>query len=396
MPLSTLPLTVLALGVVSFFTDVGSEMIFPLLPVFLSDCLRASPSSLGLIEGAADVASSLLKLASGLLSDRWARRKPLVLLGYTLASAARPLVALAQTPWHLLAIRLTDRVGKGLRTSPRDALLADVAPEGQAGRVFGFHRAMDHTGAVVGPLIASGLLGLGLPLRTIFWCTAVPGVLCIVVLLGVREPPPSRHAGAPDAPAAPLAPPLPRALGLYFGILLLFSLGNSSDAFLLLRARELGVGTAALPVLWTALHLYKLLCSYGGGVLSDLWPRWRLIVGGWMVYSATYLGLALAHRRWQVWLLFVLYGVFYGLTEPVEKALVKDLAPALARGRAFGIYHFIVGGSALPAGLLTGWLWQSRGPSTALMTGAVLASLAALLMLAWSQRDRLRPRTSVT
>jgi MFS family permease len=377
-----LPLTVVALGLTSFFADVGSEMVFPLLPVFLGT-LGASATFLGLVEGIADATASVLKLVSGYLADKASRRKPLVLFGYGIAAVVRPLVAAATMPWHVLLIRASDRVGKGTRSAPRDVLIASAAPPGQAGRAFGFHRAMDHAGAVVGPLVATLLLGFGLGLRTVFWLAAVPGVLSVLCVLLVREPAPPPAVSQAHAHEEVEATRLSGRLKTYLAILLLFSIGNSSDAFLLLRARDLGVSTAAIPVLWTALHVSKLASSYVGGGWSDRAPRARLIVGGWMVYAGTYLGLGFASHAWQAWLLFLVYGLYYGLTEPAEKALVRDLVPDSARGRAFGFYNFIVGISAIPASLLTGWVWEAFGPTAALAVGACVAALSALLLLAW-------------
>lgn len=387
-----LPTSVLALGVTSFFTDVGSEMIFPLLPAFIA-ALGGGAAFLGLIEGAADALSSLLKLASGELADRSERKKPLVLIGYGIAGAVRPLVALAALPWHVLAVRLTDRVGKGIRTAPRDVLLAAAAPPDQVGRAFGLHRAMDHAGAVVGPLIAAGLLGLGLELRDVFLATIIPGALAMVALLVVREPPRSAPPLTGDAPAtiddaagttatAGAERRLPAPLRRYLVALAIFALGNSSDAFLLLRASELGVGTAALPLLWAAFHVVKLVSAYVGGGWADRVPRTRLVLAGWAIYAAAYLAFGLASAAWHAWALFVAYGVFYGLTEPAEKALVKDLAPEAVRGRAYGAYHFVLGACAVPAGLLTGWLWQTWSALVALTAGAALAAVAAVALVA--------------
>jgi MFS family permease len=353
-------------------------MIFPLLPVFLVETLHAGPAYLGLVEGAADTVSSLLKLASGLLADRTKRRKPLVLLGYGLASAARPLVAVATRPWQVLAVRVTDRVGKGIRGSPRDVLIAEAAGE-RAGLAFGFHQAMDNVGAVVGPLLATSLLAAGLSMRGVFWLAVLPGAVATALVVAVRERPGEAPPRADTARRGGLGTPL-RA---YLGILAVFSLGNSSDAFLLLRARSLGLTTASIPVLWATLNLSKVIWAYLGGAWADRVPRARLIAGGWVVYAAVYLGLAFATAPWHVWALFVVYGVFYGLTEPVEKALVKDLAAADARGRAYGAYNFIIGITALPAGLLAGFLWRSRGPALALGTGGAFAAVACALLLAW-------------
>jgi MFS family permease len=399
-----LPPAVILLGFTSLFTDVGTEMIFPLLPVFLTEALRAGPAYLGLVEGVADTVSSLLKLVSGVLADRTSKRKPLVLFGYGLASVARPFVALATAPWHVLAVRVTDRVGKGIRSSPRDALIADAAGE-RAGRAFGFHQAMDNVGAVFGPLIAAGLVAASLPLRSIFWLAVIPGALATALVAVVREPP--RAAATADAGASagavgragdarpafsaskgdatPAARPgvLTRSLTAYLAILALFSLGNSSDAFLLLRARALGLTTSQIPILWSVLNLSKVVWAYLGGDLADRVPRARLIAAGWVVFAMVYAGLGRATAAWQAWALFVLYGVFYGLTEPVEKALVKDLVPADRRGRAYGAYNFVVGVAALPAGLLTGTLWRVAGAAVALQTGAALAAVAGVLLLAW-------------
>ena len=376
-----LPRTVILLGFTSLFTDVGTEMIFPLLPAFLVDTLGAGPAYLGLVEGAADTVSSLLKLASGYVADATKRRKPLVLFGYGLASAVRPFVAMAAHPWHVLAVRVTDRVGKGLRSSPRDALIADAAGA-RAGRAFGFHQAMDHAGAVVGPLLASLLIAERLSVRGVFWVAVIPGIIATSLVAAVREP-----VRAVEEPAPPIAGDAPalldRRLLRYLGILALFSLGNSSDAFLLLRARSLGLSAAAIPFLWSVLNASKVLWAYLGGGFADRLPRARLIAFGWVIFAAVYWGLGAASAPWQVWALFVVYGVFYGLTEPVEKALVKDLVRPEQRGRAYGAYNFVIGVTALPAGLLTGALWRAWGASVALGTGAALALASAVGLLAW-------------
>lgn len=387
-----LPLTVIILGLTSFFTDASSEMIFSLLPAFLVDTLHASAGYLGIVEGAADTVSSLLKLASGKLADRLPSKKPIVIAGYGIASAVRPLMAIATAPWHILAVRVTDRIGKGIRSSPRDALIADAA-ENNAGRAFGFHRAMDHAGAVVGPLLAVAFTtGAALSVRTVFWIAVIPGAIATALVFFVREKP--KTAAAPEAqakaPAAaltlePHAAKLPAPLRSYFAILLVFSLGNSSDAFLLLRARDLGLSA---PLLWSVFHVTKLLSSYIAGDLSDRMPRTRLILVGWVIYCVTYVGFGFATAPWHVWALFIVYGLYYGLTEPAEKALVKDLAPASVRGKAFGYYAFITGVTALPAGIATGALWSSFGARTALSVDAALAGASALALVAWSRRAK--------
>jgi MFS family permease len=378
---SRLGRNVLALAAVSFFTDASSEMIYPLLPLFLTTTLGASAVFVGAIEGAADSVSALLKLASGWLSDRTKRRKPLVVAGYTLASAVRPLVAIAQSATHVLLIRVTDRIGKGIRGAPRDALIADSVDPSLRGRAFGFQRAADHAGAVIGPLVAFALMSrLGVGVRTIFWLAAIPAALAVVTLIvGVRESAPSAPPArpAPLAPSAPSAPLAPRFYA-YLAVLLLFTLGNSTDAFLLLRAAELGVGAALLPVLWAMLHFVKSVSSTPGGILSDRRGRKPVIVGGWMVYALVYLMFGRATDAWQVWVLFAIYGVYFGLTEGVERALVADLVPAARRGAAFGWYNLAIGLGALPASVIFGAIYDRFGASTAFTAGAAAALLASV------------------
>jgi MFS family permease len=376
---------VLALALVSFLTDVASDMAYPLLPVFLATVLGAGATAVGAIEGAAESTAALLKLASGWWSDRVDRRKPLVAAGYALASAVRPLIGLAQSAPQVLAIRLTDRIGKGIRGAPRDALIADSVEPSVRGRAFGFHRAADHAGAVVGPLLAFALLeGLGLELRTLFLLTAVPGALAVLaVLAGVREQP--RRAPGPEAGAAQRRParpdlraPLGRRFWAFLGILFVFTLGNSTDAFLLLRAADLGVPAALVPVLWALLHVVKSLSSTPGGALSDRLGRKPLLVAGWLLYAAVYFALGVADEAWHAWALFAVYGVYFGLTEGVEKALVADLVAAERRGAAFGWYNLALGLGALPAAILFGALWDRLGAVVAFSFGAAMALLAAV------------------
>lgn len=374
--------TVIALGLVSFFNDVGSEMVFPLLPGLLAT-LGAGPAFLGLLEGAADAVSAWVKYQAGGLSDRVQRRKPLVVLGYGLATLARPLSAIAFSPWHVLGVRVTDRIGKGIRSGPRDALLAASAGPENAGRAFGFHRAMDHAGAVVGPLLATLLLSLGADLRTVFLATIVPGFLAVVLTLVAKEAPVERAVPPTSVRASGGAGPLPPRLKSLLVIFGLFALGNSSDAFLLVRAKEVGMSDAALPLLWIVLHVSKVGFAWVGGGLADRFRKEALILAGWAVYAASYLGLAFAGTPLWVTLLFFVYGAFSGLAEPAEKALVRELAPEAVRGRAYGLYHAVLGAAAIPAGLLTGGLWSAFGHVAALATGAGIAAAAALALWWW-------------
>jgi MFS family permease len=294
--------------------------------------------------------------------------------------------ALARAPAQVLAIRVTDRIRKGIRSAPRDALIAEVTPPESLGRAFGFHRALDHAGAVVGPLLASALLYFHHDVRAVFAWAAVPALLSVLLLVvGVREE--ERRVTTSETtpattkdrePAAARATPAP--LRRYLAVLALFTLGNSSDAFLLLRAQELGLALPMLPLLWAAHHVVKSALSTAGGRLSDRWGRRPTIIAGWGVYALAYAGFALARAPWQAWALFALYGAFHALTEGPEKALVAELAAKESRGHAFGLFHAITGGMLLPASLLTGALWQMAGPTMALATGAGLAGLAALAL----------------
>ncbi len=370
-----------ALAAVSFLTDVSSEMIYPLLPVFLTAVLGANASFIGAIEGAAETTAALLKLASGWWSDRVRRRKPLVVLGYAIATVMRPLVAIAQSATQVLLIRVSDRVGKGIRNAPRDALIAESVDPSIRGRAFGFHRAADHAGGVLGPLIAFALLAWHLVgMRTVFWLAAIPGFLSFVVLVVfVREIP-----RAPDAPVA-TGPDLTVPLGARFwrvlAVVFLFTLGNSTDAFLLLRANQLGVPVALAPILWAALHVVKSLSSTPGGALSDRIGRRPTLVAGWLLYAAVYLGFARAVSAWQAWTLFGVYGVYFGLTEGAERALMADLVGPERRGTAFGWYNLAIGFGALPASLLFGYVWDHAGAPSAFVMGAGLALAAAVGML---------------
>ena len=385
---------VVALGAVSLLTDIASEMIYPLLPLFLATVLGAGPAALGAVEGLAESTAALVKLAAGLRSDRMRRRKPLILLGYGLAACARPLVAVASSAGMVAAIRFTDRVGKGLRGAPRDALITDSVPPSLRGRAFGLQRSMDHAGALVGPLVAAALLaGAGLSLRAVFALALVPGLLGVaLVVWKVREPGRAlgeeadfARRGSGALGAVPRGP-----LRRYLLVLLLFTLGNSSDAFLLLRASGLGLPAAQLPLLWAFFHLVKTLGSLPAGALSDRLDRRRLIIAGWAVYALVYLGFARADAAWHAWALFAAYGLYYALTEGAEKALLADLAPIGARGGAFGWHAFSVGVGALPASLLFGALWQAAGPVAAFGLGAALAGLAALLLWRLVPAPRIR------
>ena len=387
-----LPRNVFAISVVSLLNDASSEIIYPLLPVFLSLTLGASPAIVGTIEGAAESISSLLKLFAGYFSDRRGKRKGFVVLGYSLASLARPLLAFATSWYQVLAIRLTDRVGKGIRSAPRDAMIADTVRIEERGLAFGFHRAMDHTGAVVGPIIGYLLLALFAANRNapsagdftkIFLLASIPALAAVIVVtVFVRESPALAHASEPE-----VRPPSLSLRGFdgnfkrFLVIVALFTLSNSSDAFLLLRAQSVGVSIASIPLLWAMLHVIKVVSSLVGGDLSDRLGRRRLIVSGWILYAAVYAGFAFVSNNVSVWILFLIYGIYFGLAEGAEKALVADLVRPEQRGTAYGLYNLAFGITVLPASLLMGALWSWRGPAVAFLVSAALGASAALLLL---------------
>lgn len=372
---------VLVLGFASLLTDASSEMIYPLLPLFVSSLPGGSAAFLGVIEGLAETTASILKLVSGSWSDRVRCRKGLVAGGYGVSAVARPLMALAASPLAVLLVRMADRVGKGVRTSPRDALIADSTPADQRGKAYGFHRSMDHAGAVLGPLLATiALFFAANDLRTVFWLSAIPGLLAVVLILcKVRETPRQLPLAAAARPLLPASLPTGPVRG-YLLILLIFTLGNSSDAFLLLKASQSGMSASQVALLWTAFHVVKMLATMPFGALSDRIGRKQVIICGWGVYAASYVGFALAVSQWQIWAVFLVYGIFYGLTEGVEKAFVADLAPAAERGTVFGWFNLAIGIGALPASMIFGAIWTWGSPAAAFSFGASLAAVAALLL----------------
>jgi MFS family permease len=367
---------VYVLAAVSFFTDVSSEMIYPLLPVFLTTVLGAGAGFIGAIEGAAESTAALLKLASGWWSDRTQRRKPLVVAGYTLASAMRPLVAIAQSATQVLLIRVCDRIGKGIRNSPRDALIADSVDSSVRGRAFGFRGAADNAGALLGPLIAFALLSWShLSLRTVFWLAAIPGAIAVIIaIFGIREV--ERRAGAADTHVE-LGSHMGGRFWAFLAVVFVFTLGNSTDAFLLLRAKELGVPVALAPILWALLSGVKSVSNIPGGSLSDRIGRRPTLVAGWVVYALVYLLFARATQAWHAWALFAAYGLYFGLTEGTQLALVADVVPKARRGVAYGWYYLAIGIGALPASVVFGILWDRFGSSVAFSVGAALAIMAA-------------------
>ena len=369
------------LGLASLVNDVAGEMIFPLIPVFLLDVLGAGKGALGAIEGVADTTASVVKLFSGALSDRAGKRKIFVTTGYALAAVTRPIIGLATMPWQILLVRFGDRLGKGIRAAPRDALVADSIAPAARGRAFGFTRAMDHLGAAIGPLLAFAFLAAWPgQLRTLFLLAAIPGVLVVLlVLFGLREPPSTTRAGTEFHWTLR---PFDRNFRLYLLAMLVFTLGNSSDAFLLVRVRELGVAKEMLPLVWCAFHVVKSGGSLLAGRAVDRFGPRPLIFAGWIIYALIYLAFSAAESALAGWGFFMTYGLFHALTEPAERTMVANLVGPGQKGLAFGWFNLAIGIAALPASLIFGALYEVYGPAIAFSWSAILAMVAAVMLIA--------------
>lgn len=383
------------LGMVSFLTDISSEMIFTLMPLFLSNVLGATTVVIGFIEGLADSIASLIRIVTGWFSDRLGKRKPLTAIGYTLSAIAKPFMYLASTWAIVLGVRFADRLGKGIRTAPRDALVADSATLENRGKAFGFHRAMDTSGAVCGLVIAAiivfllqrGALELARSTyQVLVLIGIIPAMLALFLFLFIRETRKQNSASIRginltsdskiDEKGSSSKSDI--RFKMFLAIIFLFTLGNSSDAFLVLRAQNLGNSVLSILLMLVLFNAIYAAISTPAGILSDRLGRKRLMILGWLVYSITYLGFALSSSSWQVWLLFILYGVYYGLAEGVARAFVADLVPANKRGTAYGLFHTVVGATLLPASTIAGWLWHTFTPAAPFYFGACLALLATL------------------
>ncbi|MCL5959016.1 MAG: MFS transporter [Chloroflexi bacterium] len=380
---------VFVLGLVSLLTDVSSEMIFPIMALFLSNVLGVQVSLIGLIEGVADGTSSLLKVFSGWFSDKIGRRQPIVAFGYGLSTVAKPFLILSTSWWHVLGVRFTDRVGKGMRTSPRDALIADSTEGATMGRSFGFHRGMDTAGAVGGLVVAALVVYLmqasdpflmRSTYQVLVAISIIPALLAVLlIVIFVRD---RRSRRASTQRVSLRLKGLDRRFKIFLIVIVIFTLGNSSDAFLILRAQNLGVGTLNILLMLIGFNVLDTIVSVPAGVLSDRIGRRRVLVASWILYGAVYLGFAFANVGWQVWGLYAVYGLYYGVTEGVGRAFVADMVPASEqRGTAFGVYNAAVGLVALPASFIAGLLWDAINPSAPFLLGATLAILAAILLM---------------
>ena len=381
--IAALPKTVWLIGLISLINDSASEMLYPLVPLYLSTVLMAGPKVLGLIEGIAEATSSIFKLVSGVIVDQTRRSKPWIVIGYFLAGFGRPLIVFASSWGWVLLIRFTDRVGKGLRSSPRDALLAQSVSADQRGLTFGLHRSMDNAGAVVGPLVAALLLSLGVPLKDIFLWAFLPAIVALLLTFAIKEP------VVMTVPAAEMKftwslKGMPHTFKRYLCVLALFSLGNSSDMFLLLRAHELGVPQTQIPILWAGVSLITTVFGTPLSGLSDRFGRKHFILVSWCAFVVFYFGMSLdGISIYSLLVLFGLYGLFKAATEGVEKALVADLAPAGLTGTAFGWFNLVSGVMLLPASLIFGWIYESYSPTLAFLFSGSCALIAMLLMAFW-------------
>ena len=376
---------VVYLGLVSLFTDISTEMSYPLIPVFLKEALKASVGFIGIVEAIAESTASLTKILAGYLSDRLRKRKLLIFLGYALSTSGKPFLAAATAGWHVLAVRFVDRLGKGIRTAPRDALIADSSDKGSMGRAFGFHRAADTLGAVAGPLIALALL----PLfhgnyRPVFLLAFIPGLVAVAIsMLLVRDiRPEARPANSAEAETTRFdLSGFDRRFKLFLLCIAVFTLGNSSDAFLILRARDLGVPMGLIPLLWLCFNVTYFVCAYPAGMLSDRVGRQKTIMTGLLLYGLVYAALAFARIQLHAWLLFAAYGLYYGLVYASLKAFIADLIPSDKRATAYGVYATVVGVTVLPANLLMGFFWQFLGFQFAFLFSGAMALLAAILFI---------------
>ncbi|MBS1705174.1 MAG: MFS transporter [Armatimonadetes bacterium] len=387
-PLST---TVRTLGLVSLFTDVSSEMVYPVNPVFLTRVLGAPAWVLGLVEGAAEATASLLKLYSGAKSDRLGARKPLTVLGYSMAAVSKPIIGLAG-PWGaMFAARLLDRAGKGIRSAPRDALIAEASTPDQRGRAFGLHRSLDTAGAVLGPLCGYAFLrAYPDAFRSLYFLAFIPaliGVLLLVLFVRERAKKPGENPPAEPKKAftwAGLDPSYKR----FLLVLTIFSIGNSSDAFLLLRAQGNGFAAESLLLLYAFFNVVEACLGYAVGSLSDRVGRRPMIAFGYATFAIVYLGFAWMPSPIAVWPLFVVYGLYYTCTQGVQRAFAADLAHPDRRGAELGAFHMLVGLAALPASLLAGFLYAKVAPAAPFYLGAATSLAAALMLIGWNRWER--------
>ena len=386
-----LPRQVKLFGAVSLLNDFASEMVYPLLPAFVTGMLGGGAAALGALDGAADAAAAFVKLIAGRLADRPSRRGPLIVSGYLVAAAVRPIIAVTAAAWQVIGLRVVDRLGKGLRTPPRDALIGDVTPPPLVGRAFGLQRGLDHVGAVIGPLVAWVLLERHADLRTVILASFVPGVIVVVLAYwAVRGGEGRRDEAAAESPLPPSAAlrrPSPPVIAIS-----IFYLLRMPETLMILRAQQLGIAVALIPLLWAALHVVRSSTSFLGGALSDRIGPARTMWIGWLSYVALAAGMWLAASPLAAWLLFLALGVVAGLTESPERALVSTATGGVHRGSGFGVYHALTGVAALVGGIALGVIFQRVSGATAFLVSAVGASGLVILWPFWSGLRRVPPQ----
>ena len=369
-------------GLVSFFMDVSSEMIYPLIPIFLANVLGINKSMIGLIEGLAESTASLLKIFSGWFSDRIGQRKSLMLAGYIISTLSRPIMATATIWPHVLASRFTDRLGKGIRTAPRDAIIAESAQATHLGRAFSFHRSMDTMGAVIGPAITIFILGIfSNDYRLVFWLSMAPGMIAVILIILFIQEKKKRPEPQTERPRLSFRH-FNWRVKCFIVIAALFALGNSSDAFLILRAEQIGIPTVMIPAVYLVFNLVYSLSSIPAGMAADKFGKKRIILLGFVLFAGLYYGFAVARNAAAIWVLFGLYGLFMGLTEGIQKAFLATIIPPDFKATAFGVYAAAVGLAMFPASLIAGWLWDHISPAAPFYFGAATAALSALLFMA--------------
>ncbi|MBF0464398.1 MAG: MFS transporter [Nitrospirae bacterium] len=370
-------------GLVSFFMDVSSEMIYPLVPLFLANVLGVNKSVIGLIEGIAESTASLLKVFSGWFSDRVGNRKWLMAAGYAISTLSRPIVALATGWHHVMGFRIIDRFGKGIRTSPRDAIIAESSDSSNLGRAFSFHRSMDTMGAVVGPALAFFLLGLlSNDYRKVFWISMIPGVITVLLIIFFITEKKKPTALSVEKPKLTFKH-FDWRFKYFTTIAALFAIGNSSDVFLILRAQQVGVSTVMIPVVYLIFNIVYSLSAIPAGIAADRFGAKRVILIGFVLFAILYYGFAIAESTTAIWILFAFYGLFMGLTEGIQKAFLATIIPQDFKATAFGVYNTVVGLAMLPASLIGGGLWDHVSPSATFYFGAITAALSSLLFIAF-------------
>lgn len=368
-------------GLVSFFMDISSEMIYPLVPLFLANVLGVNKSIIGLIEGIAESTASLLKVFSGYLSDRIGNRKWLMAVGYGLSTLSRPIVASATGWQQVLGFRFLDRFGKGIRTAPRDAIIAESTENRFLGRAFSFHRSLDTMGAVVGPALAFFFLGLfSNDYRTVFWLSMIPGVIAVLLIIFLITEKKKAATAHTERPRLTIKH-FDWRFKFFVAIAGLFAIGNSSDVFLILRAEQVGISAVMIPVVYLLFNLVYSLSSIPAGMAADRFGRKRVILLGFVLFALLYYGFAIASDTKAIWILFGLYGLFMGLTEGIQKAFLATIIPADFKATAFGVYNTAVGLAMFPASLIGGWLWDHVSPSATFYFGAITASVSAVLFV---------------